>query len=149
MCLLLGVPVYHLRLTLLGAELRLHSRSESGWEELLIALAGPLVNLLTAALLISLPHRGEEALLLAGASLLLGLFNLLPVAPLDGSRILHGCLSLRSLSLADVVTATVTRTVELLLLLPGLLFALEGNPSLLVILLWMLLRNNVPRQALQ
>lgn len=147
MCLTLRVPVYRLRLTLLGAELRLHSRSESGLEEVLIALAGPLVNLLTAGVVLSLPHPSERLLLLAGASLLLGLFNLLPVAPLDGSRILHGVLSLWSLALAEETTAICTGVGCCLLLIPGLLCAWKGNPSLLVVAVWMTLSAKAPTGA--
>lgn len=141
LCVLLGIPIHQLRLTLLGAVLTLDARSESGMEEILIALAGPLVNLVTAGFLLTLPQRQEWMLLLTGSSLLLGIFNLLPVAPLDGSRVLHGILSLWDLDRASWVTAAVTRIGCLLLLLPGVFCGIKGNPSLLMIALWILLRE--------
>jgi Zn-dependent protease len=68
---------------------------------MLVALAGPLANLLSAGLfaqvlratahtLSPLLHLGLSALVLI--SLLLALFNLLPIPPLDGSKILVGLL---------------------------------------------------------
>lgn len=146
MCLLLRVPVYHLRLTLLGAELRLHSRSESGIEELLIALAGPLVNLTTACILVFAQHS-EPVLLLAGASLILGVFNLLPISPLDGSRILHGIFSLWSLPMAERVTDILTGAGCIWLMVPGIFCAWKGNPSLLMVAIWLSLSSAVPSDA--
>ena len=60
-------------------------------EELLIAAAGPLMNLLYAAVSIYLPYGiGGTA---RSVSLLLGTINLLPLAPLDGGRILSALLT--------------------------------------------------------
>lgn len=137
-CILLGVPIRGLRLTLAGAELTLDGRSESGREELVIALGGPLVNLVSAGTAV---HAGEDGMLFAGASLLLGMFNLLPIRPLDGSRILHGGLSLADLPLADRVTERVTAVGQLLLLVPGGCFAWMGNPWLLLLTVWMMVGN--------
>lgn len=136
---LLNVPIHHLRLTLTGAELTLDGRSESGGEELLIALGGPLVNILCGTIAGMYAKSDETLLLFAGASFLLGLFNLLPMRPLDGSRILHGMLSLYDLSLADDITETVTAVGLRFLFVPAVLFALLGNPMLLMVTLWMTL----------
>jgi len=56
--------------------------------EAVTALAGPAVNLLTALVCAVLPlmPAGETAVLFAGANMALGLYNLLPVRPLDGGR---------------------------------------------------------------
>ena len=79
----LGGEVEVLRLTGLGAVMV--PRGMFGYrEECLIALAGPAASLALA--LLSAPV--EETL--AGVSLVLGLFNLLPLAPLDGGRVLRG-----------------------------------------------------------
>lgn len=132
-CCLLMVPVTRLRLSLLGAELDTGGRCCSGGEEAMVAFGGPAVNLVSVPLSLEV---GEE--LLAGASLLLGLFNLLPMAPLDGSRLLHGLLSWRgSLETADRVTLAVSRWGHWLLLLPGAVLAALGNPSLLLLAVWM------------
>ncbi|MCD7838782.1 MAG: hypothetical protein LUG65_07720, partial [Clostridiales bacterium] len=139
-CRTLGVPVRRLRLSLVGAELDLGGRCRSGAEECLVALAGPLVNLLTAALALASPLPGQLHYFFAGASLMLALFNLLPVLPLDGSRVLHGALSaLCPLDRADRVTTAVSRLLKLALLPPGAWCAARGNPSLLVVAVWLIL----------
>ena len=56
--------------------------------ELLAAAAGPAVNLVLAAALGLLGRWGEPLYLLAGAQAVLGCFNLLPILPLDGGRML-------------------------------------------------------------
>ncbi|MCD8189936.1 MAG: peptidase M50 [Clostridiales bacterium] len=139
-CRALGVPVRRLRLSLVGAELDLGGRCRSGAEECLVALAGPLINLTTAVPALTAPLPGQFHYLFAGASLMLALFNLLPVLPLDGSRALHGALSaFCSLGWADSVTTAVSRLLKLALLPAGAWCAAKGNPSLLVMAVWLLL----------
>ena len=84
---LCGVRTARFTLTGLGASLyvpELHRLSYGA--ELLSAAAGPLMNLLLWVLL-SLTGR-EELTLFAGAQMVLGVLNLLPVRPMDGGRIL-------------------------------------------------------------
>lgn len=68
-------------------------------DEIKIALAGPLINLLTAFLFIALwwflPETYPYTELAVLASLTVGLINLLPCFPLDGGRILLAGLCLR------------------------------------------------------
>lgn len=67
----------------------------------LVALAGPLANMITAVILALILRTGSFTALPAASilvdalvlvSLLLALFNLLPIPPPDGSKILHGLL---------------------------------------------------------
>lgn len=77
-----------LSFTVTGAELKFsYPAGLSYGAESIIALAGPAVNLLVGigALLLS-------ARLLAVTSLAIGLFNLVPILPLDGGRILSNLL---------------------------------------------------------
>lgn len=69
---------------------------QSYWRDLLVAAAGPLVNLGCFLLfwLLSLVTRSPGFLLPACASLAIGVYNLLPVLPLDGGQILFDLLSL-------------------------------------------------------
>ena len=82
----LGSRVEELRLTGLGAVMI--PRGSFGYgAECLVALAGPVASLLLA--LVTSPWNQT----LAGVSLVLGLFNFLPLAPLDGGRVLGAVLA--------------------------------------------------------
>ena len=79
--------VLAVRISALGAEMQVAGRMSYGGE-LLAAAAGPAVNLLLAAALGLLGRWWEPLYLLAGAQAVLGCFNLLPILPLDGGRML-------------------------------------------------------------
>ena len=81
---LLGAKILGLRIGVLGAVLETDSRSLSYGGELIAVLAGPGANLAAALVLTALDRE-----MLAGAHLVLGAFNLLPVRPLDGGRALY------------------------------------------------------------
>jgi len=86
------VPVEGVRLGAFGAEIRAPGAARLSYgRELAVTLAGPAVNLLAAPLLAAVSLRADWAwgFLFAGVHLLLGLYNLLPVPPLDGSRALR------------------------------------------------------------
>lgn len=67
------------------------------YQELICALAGPLGSLFLLVFL----HRMPQVAL---CGLVQGLFNLLPIYPLDGGRILYCSLSLLIPAYADIVT---------------------------------------------
>ncbi len=80
-----GGQVRRLRLCAIGAELVLECSLSYG-REFFCALAGPAVNVLLAVC--ACRGTGERMLLFAGLNFALALFNLLPLAPLDGGRAL-------------------------------------------------------------
>lgn len=102
-----GVKTSEIVLYPIGGVARL-DRIPSGKAELLIAIAGPLVNLVLAAMIwgglqfapVSGPGSAEEmvggplAWKLLTANLTLFVFNLIPAFPMDGGRILRASLSL-------------------------------------------------------
>ncbi|MCD8161495.1 MAG: site-2 protease family protein [Clostridiales bacterium] len=140
-CRLCRVRVRAVRITVWGAELLLEELHRP-LRRLAVAGAGPAVSLLCAfAAAFAFPRQGW-AQLFAGASLILGLFNLLPVPPLDGGRILLALLELAGLGVrAEGVVSRLTTALLVLSLAPGAALALAGNPSLLLLELWLLFQQ--------
>lgn len=99
-----------------------------GTQELLCAMAGPFGSLL----LLTLCHRFPELALCAGTQ---GLFNLLPVYPLDGGRALGCLLTMLFPGKADRVGKWVAQAVFLLLTVIGIYGAVRLSLGLLPIFL--------------
>lgn len=141
----LHAQVTAIRVTSLGAEMQVAGRLSYGGE-LLAAAAGPAVNLVLA-LLLGLGGRLWDVLyLFSGAQLVLGVFNLLPVLPLDGGSILWNFAAwLTEPYTADRVAAVVGFGMAALLTLAAVAALwLGGSPFLLLAasgLLWHTLRQ--------
>lgn len=82
---LFGVHVEGIYFTVFGVEIQADTKYLPYWKDIVCTLAGPLMNILTAFIL----ARTAGDYLLAGANLLQGCFNLLPLTGLDGARALH------------------------------------------------------------
>lgn len=80
-----GAKVLHFRLNAFGAEIQADTRRLSYPKEIFCTLAGPAVNLLLAVAFARVLGNFEAA----GANVLLGCFNLLPLPALDGGRALY------------------------------------------------------------
>jgi Zn-dependent protease len=104
---LFGIATRDITLYPIGGVARLERMSEQPLEEFCIAIAGPLVNVAIAVLLIlglsasavANPAflrgaAGELLVLLAWLNIWLFLFNMLPGFPMDGGRILRALLSM-------------------------------------------------------
>lgn len=143
---LCGVRTARFTLTGLGASLyvpELHHLSYGA--ELLSAAAGPLMNLLLWVLL-SLTGR-EELTLFAGAQMVLGVLNLLPVRPMDGGRILWLATAyLTEPYTADRVAAAVGLAASSALLALCLWLVLTTGSGLFLLLgaLWLAYRSLPP-----
>ena len=78
-----------------GGIARISQSPNNCWEDLVISFAGPLANFLIAALLllidIIIPVSFLKLLILINIAM--GVFNLIPIYPMDGGRILNAILS--------------------------------------------------------
>lgn len=108
----LGVAVLDITIWPLGGMARMQDTTFRPWIEGPVALAGPAVNLLLAAVLAPLP--GPIAAQALWVNLVLGLGNLLPAFPLDGGRVLRAWLA-RNSSAVDATRAAVSTATGLTL----------------------------------
>ncbi|HZU38616.1 MAG TPA: site-2 protease family protein [Gemmataceae bacterium] len=100
-----GIPTRDITLYPLGGVARLERLGNNAWEEFLIALAGPAVNVVLALLLAgglllmngttpasSTDLAGDLMFELLIANVIFVVFNLIPAFPMDGGRILRALL---------------------------------------------------------
>lgn len=128
---LAGAAVESVHLTAFGAEIRADTRYLPYGREILCTLAGPAVNLMLALVL----ARVTGDYVLAGANLLLGLFNLLPIPSLDGGRTLLLLVSWAAdPAAADCVCRAVGRGCSLALTAAALLLTLWHGAGLFLLL---------------
>ena len=142
-----GVGTRDITLYPIGGVARLERMPENPWEELCIAVAGPAVNVVIAAILLipilllpgvrlgdALVQVGRESYLidLLRVNVTLVLFNSLPAFPMDGGRVLRALLILPLGRLnATRVAATVGAAFAFLFVLAGV--SLEGLRMLIIL----------------
>jgi Zn-dependent protease len=154
-----GIGTRDITLYPIGGVARLEGLGKRPIQELCIALAGPAVNVVIAALLFVLipvlgltqssnggayfaeiPARPLEtfAIFLLGANLLMVLFNLIPAFPMDGGRVFRALLSmnlgqLRATEIAARVGSVLAVLMFLAPFLPSHWLPLFHSPFLAVI----------------
>ncbi len=63
-------------------------------KKILIALAGPITNIIIIIITLKIPINIIQKAIITYANLIIAIFNLLPIYPLDGGRILKGILNI-------------------------------------------------------
>lgn len=131
----LGLKVIDITIWPLGGMARMEGLSGHSSREAMVAAAGPLANLVLAAICAFIPGNIAKAAFFM--NLVLGLGNLVPAFPLDGGRLLRAWLARRA-PLVDATLASV-RLAKVIALL-ALLFGFWGSSLwigvILAIYLW-------------
>ncbi len=132
----LGGWVESIHISAFGAEMRLGNRNRLSYGgEMLTVAAGPIVNIALAFLLATAGKWAEFFYLFAGAQIVLGLFNLLPVLTLDGGTLIWLLAAwLADPYVADRICKKINLIMIILLLVCGglLMYYENGSPFLLL-----------------
>jgi Zn-dependent protease len=143
-----GIATRDITLLPIGGLARMEALPEKPREELLVALAGPAVNLVIALILFPFVQRIDPNLAMSsigavnfvpalfGVNIWLALFNLIPAFPMDGGRVFRALLAFRT----GYVRAT--RTAAALGQVLAMVFVFAGfmlNPFLIFIGLFIFL----------
>src|SRR5690606_27785084 len=143
-----GIATRDITLLPIGGLARMEALPVKPWEELLVALAGPAVQLVIALILFPFVQRIDPNLAMSsigavnfvpalfGVNIWLALFNLIPAFPMDGGRVFRALLAFRK----GYVRAT--RTAASLGQLLAMVFVFAGfalNPFLIFIGLFIFL----------
>ncbi len=143
-----GIPTHDITLLPIGGVARLERMPSDPRQELMVAVAGPAVNVVLAAVLVlvclaaKIPFshivddathmRGHLLVLLLWFNLVMIGFNMLPAFPMDGGRVLRALLAMRmDYARATRWAAVAGRTMALLF--AGYAIFYTGNPMLIVI----------------
>ncbi len=147
-----GIPTRDITLLPIGGVARLDRMPDDPKQELWVAIAGPTVNVVIAAVLFlvtqvsssvfAIGDAGLESLVsgsflsrVMAVNIFLVLFNMLPAFPMDGGRVLRALLAIRmEYTRATHIAATVGQLMALLFGLTGLMP--WGNPMLVFIALF-------------
>jgi Zn-dependent protease len=147
-----GIKTPDITLLPIGGVARLSRIPDKPWQELVVAIAGPVVNVVIAAVLIFVIHGTTEILQvdqlenpriellgrLAYINVMLVLFNMIPAFPMDGGRVLRSLLAMVvPYALATQIAAWIGQGLAIVFAIIGFggfaIFGLRGNPFLIFI----------------
>lgn len=133
----LGIPVISITLFIFGGVAAISQDAESAGDEFKIAIAGPIVSVLTGvtfgAIFLALGDVNEQASALVGylalVNIVLAVFNMLPGFPLDGGRVLRAIIwkATGSVRRSTRIVATIGSLLGSLLFVVGIFTIFQGN----------------------
>lgn len=109
-------------------------------KKILIALAGPLTNILicTIALFININQNVKQTIIYS--NILVALFNLIPIYPLDGGRILKGLIKLKYKNniIADTIVNRISNILAILFTaISSILILYFKNIAILLVIIYL------------
>lgn len=155
-----GIKTPDITLLPIGGLARLERMPEEPGQELFIAVAGPMVNVVIAAIIIIAlggwtgieqmlqveNPRADFLVRLAGVNIFLVLFNMIPAFPMDGGRVLRALLATRmTWARATQIAASIGQGLAFLFGFLGLLY----NPLLIFIAIFVYLAAAAEAQNAQ
>ena len=155
-----GIKTPDITLLPIGGLARLERMPEEPGQEFVIAVAGPLVNVVIAVLIFMAlggqagieqmmqveDPRADFLVRLAGVNIFLVLFNMIPAFPMDGGRVLRAALATRmSWARATQIAANIGQGLAFLFGFLGLLY----NPLLIFIAIFVYLAAAAEAQTAQ
>lgn len=154
-----GIATPDITLLPIGGVARLERMPQNPVAEIVIALAGPAVNVVIAAILILILGAQPEVITtdnfedpsagflarLAAVNVFLVVFNMIPAFPMDGGRVFRAVLAIwTGRERATRVAATVGQGVAFLF---GFIGLVGGNPLLIFIAIFVFLAANAENSA--
>jgi Zn-dependent protease/CBS domain-containing protein len=160
----LGIEILDITLLPIGGLARLKRLPDKPWDEVKIAVAGPLVNVVLAPIFFGLaflvgvnlsnfpqPIAAQQSLgdvlfYLGVINVVLVLFNLIPAFPMDGGRVLRGLLATR---LGPVRATDISAAIGQLFAVAFFLLGFFTNPFLILIAVFIFFGANGEREMVR
>ena len=140
-----GVRTRAITLLPIGGVAQMDGMPGKPWQEMLVALAGPAVNIGLAIVMLPVALGGSWlATRLLWVNVGLALFNLIPAFPMDGGRVLRAALTMYAGPIAATrIAVNVAQVVAVLMGIVGLM----GNPMLVLIALFVWFQADREKQV--
>lgn len=146
MGIILGFKPKTLRLNPLGVSIEFYNYDENNkknkWKRILTYLAGPLINLLIGMIFYFIDIEIEIKTKIIYTNFLIGIFNLLPILPLDGGKVLKEILKLiYNPKIASIFMINITKSILIIvsLIYSIVIFQMKNFMIfLLIVYLWYL-----------
>lgn len=140
MMFILGKPPKAIRIMFYGLEIKTSVFSKK--EMIMIALSGPLVNILISIIFIVLSMFFDDVGFAVLINLIIALFNLLPVSTLDGGDVLLSALSLKfDYYTSKKIAKNISLFFSIIILIFGVVLVFYNNFSIAFVGIYLFMCN--------